>query len=182
MSSIIIAGFPGVGKSTAAKHNHADFVDMESSIYHWDFDDNGNRIPDTNWPNNYVDAIQKNFEFFNVVEYGGRKKITFILTSTHNEVLGEMKKRNLPFFIVAPSKKDKKFYLDTYKKRGNSEEFINKLDKNFESFLEDLDSCEVPIFRMSNRFLEDVCNDRRIIDFISGYMYSKGYKIHDEII
>ena len=180
MSSIIIAGFPGVCKSTASKRNRADFIDMESSIYHWDFDENNNRVPDKNWPHNYIDAVQKNFEFFNTIECGGVKKITFICTSTHKEVIEEMKGRNLPFFIVAPSINDKDFYMDTYRQRGNTREFIRKLDANFSNFLSDINNSGVPVFNLNGKYLEDVCRNPRNIDFMKGYMYAKGYEILEE--
>ena len=75
----VIAGFPGVGKSTAAKLHPDIFIDLESSDYHWIKDKNGNNVCDPDWPMNYVAKI---IALMNV-----ESSHKYILISTHNEVL-----------------------------------------------------------------------------------------------
>lgn len=130
----IIAGFPGVGKSTAAKNKDWMFLDMESSDYHWVVDGEGNKTCHPEWPINYVDAIMN-------AAHDNMSPQLYILISTHNEVLVELDKRHIYYNAVLPKSKD--IYLQRYRERGNTEEFIAKLDANFDSFIESVESTNV---------------------------------------
>ena len=130
----IIAGFPGVGKSTAAKNKDWMFLDMESSDYHWVIDDDGNKTCNPEWPINYVDAIIE-------AAHDNMSPQIYILISTHNEVLAELDKRHIYYNAVLPKSKD--IYLQRYRERGNTEEFIEKLDANFDTFIKSVESTNV---------------------------------------
>lgn len=130
----IIAGFPGVGKSTAANNKHWIFVDMESSDYHWCYDGSGNKLCHPEWPINYVDAIME-------AARDMMQPQLYILISTHNEVLTELDRRGIYYNAVLPKSKD--IYLQRYRERGNSEEFIAKLDSNFDSFIKSVEDTKV---------------------------------------
>lgn len=130
----IIAGFPGVGKSTAAKNKDWMFLDIESSDYHWVVDGEGNKVCHPEWPINYVDAIME------AAKDMGKPQL-YILISTHNEVLTELDKRGIYYNAVLPRSKD--IYLQRYRERGNTEEFITKLDVNFDTFIKSVESTNV---------------------------------------
>jgi len=49
---------------------------------------------------------------------------------------------NIKFITITPKISDKKDYLDSYTKRGNPKEFVNKISDNFESFIRSLDNNE----------------------------------------
>ncbi len=127
----IVAGFPGVGKSMAAELYPEEFIDMESSNYHWMKDENGNKICNPDWPNNYVDRIEDTF--INTPVSG---TILCVCCSTHTEVLKELHNRGLAFIAVMP--KSREYAMDIYRDRGNAESFIRLLDNNFETFRNDL--------------------------------------------
>lgn len=130
----IIAGFPGVGKSTAAKNKSHFFLDMESSDYHWVTDGDGNKTCHPEWPINYVDAIME-------AATDMCSPQLYILISTHNEVLTELDNRRIYYNAVLPKSKD--IYLQRYRERGSTEEFIAKLDENFDTFIKSVESTNV---------------------------------------
>lgn len=130
----IIAGFPGVGKSTAADSKEWMFLDMESSDYHWIASADDTKICNPNWPNNYVDTILE------AARNTGTTHI-YILISTHNEVLAELDRRKIYYTAVLPKSKD--IYIQRYRDRGNDEAFIQKLEENFESFIQSVESTNV---------------------------------------
>ena len=56
----IVAGFPGTGKSTAAEWFPQEFIDMESSDYHWiHINGTGGKKINPEWPNNYIDRAKE---------------------------------------------------------------------------------------------------------------------------
>ena len=130
----IIAGFPGVGKSMAAKTKDWMFLDMESSDYHWIASGDGNKICNPNWPNNYIDAILE-------AARNTSKTHIYILISTHNEVLAELDRRGIYYTAVLPRSKD--IYIQRYADRGNDAAFIQKLKENFETFIKSVESTKV---------------------------------------
>lgn len=84
MKTLIVSAFPGCGKTYLYQHQ-ADIgyciIDVDSS-----------KFKDNNcWEVHYVNYIE------NCIG-----KFDFILVSQHDEVLLELKKRNLPFVTVAP--------------------------------------------------------------------------------
>lgn len=75
---IIIAGFPTIGKSYAKDKHRGKCVDLESSDFHWDTDEDGKKVTSFNWPTNYVEKIK---ELYNESGY------KYICISTHQDVL-----------------------------------------------------------------------------------------------
>ena len=62
----VISGFPAIGKSFLASKFRTMVRDLESSDYHWmknsndEFilNDAGQKIPNPDWPKNYIEAIK----------------------------------------------------------------------------------------------------------------------------
>lgn len=94
MKTIVIAGFPCIGKSYAAKRlqeNGILAVDLESSIFHWNrFDDLV--VPNPTFPHNYIEAIS------NVIG-----KVSYVFLSTHEEVVNALISNGIDFKIVVPT-------------------------------------------------------------------------------
>lgn len=144
----IVAGFPGTGKSFAGSQFPDEFIDMESSDYHWVMEGNVKKChPD--WPNNYLDAIQKTYE-----ETVMTSTILCICTSTHAEVLKGLEERGLHFIAICP--KDKNETIRRYKARGSSEAFIENLNKNFENFRNDILNSPADIVIYSDYYIADI--------------------------
>jgi len=147
---LIIAGFPGVGKSTAAINHPHLFLDMESSDYHWIINGDNSKICNPEWPMNYVDAI------LNVANrIINDKNIPFyICISTHSEVLRELDKRCIYYVAVLPKSKD--LYIQRYKDRGNDEAFINLLNNKFDDFIKDVESSSAFCIYYTDGYLADI--------------------------
>lgn len=160
--NIIIAGFPGVGKSFLTNDNiyyckyghdiHYDVIDLESSIFHWEYNAvTGEKRENPNWVKNYVEAIIAQFKS----SENNRNK--FILISTHEEVLQELANRKITFIIVAPKEQLKNEYMIRYLRRGNDAIFIKNMYSNWYSFQDSLLLTGMPIIRLEEgKYLGDI--------------------------
>lgn len=147
----IVAGFPGVGKSTAASLYPYKFIDMESSYYHWIYDENnGTKECAPNWPNNYVNAI---ISAATTATYPTSQK-QIICISTHKEVLAELTARGIAFDAVCPNSKD--IYIQRYIDRGNNEAFVELLRAKFESFVQDVVNSNAGIVYYTDGYFSDL--------------------------
>ena len=106
----IICGFAGIGKSTVARNN-TGFVDLESTPFEKDWD-------------RYVKVAE------HIANNG-----YIVLLSCHKELREKLRSKNIDYLLVIPKKDQKAEYLQRYKNRGNTENFINLLDSNWKSFL-----------------------------------------------
>ena len=148
----IVAGFPGTGKSFGGKYFPNEFLDMESSDYHWiHINGTGGKVCNPDWPNNYLDAVEK---AYNETVFSGT--IFCVCTSTHSEVLKGLHERGLRFIAICP--KDKEETIRRYKERGSSEAFIENLDKNFENFRNDV---------LNSHAQMVICTDEYVVDVMS---------------
>lgn len=139
--SVLIFGFPGVGKSYAKEHEEEyglSLQDSDSSHFHWLYRDNefkdpvldedGKKVIHPEWPANYVRYI----------ELTGREqsiKPDFIFVSTHEEVMKALLPLRFMSYTLVPTIDQKERYLKLYKERGSSDEFIELMDKNWEKFI-----------------------------------------------
>lgn len=147
---LVIAGFPGIGKSYLYNNNTYGY-----KIY----DSDSSKFPkDENWPNNYLDYIT------NIIEKAD--ELTIILTSTHKEVLQGLISRNIKFIIVSPMEYNniKMNFINRYKSRGSNEKFIDFMNNNWSKFMKDIDEinnssvlCD-HITIGSYKYLEDIIN------------------------
>ena len=169
----IVAGFPGVGKSTAAEKYPDKYVDMESSDYHWSYTGDGIKSVNPMWPNNYVDAIIK--EATNMVDtLEGIKPQRIICISTHKEVLGVLSARGIYFDAVCPRTKD--IYIQRYIDRGNNEAFVSLLQKKFEDFISDLKDSDAHSIYFTDGYFSDIFNkDLFVHHFFNGSCFPKHY-------
>lgn len=149
-NKLIIAGFPGVGKSSAAKNMPEKFIDMESSDYHWIYKD-GIKCTNPEWPKNYITAILECANKF----YDINNTHLYICISTHKEVLDELGNLGLYFMAIVP--KTKALYLQRYKERGSSKEFIDLLDNKFEDFIGDIEKSTAFGIYYTDDYLQNVC-------------------------
>lgn len=159
MKKIIIAGFPGTGKSTYAsmENTKLNAIDLESSDFHWIYE-NGEKVKNPDWPNNYVEEIIRicnNLDDDNA----------YIMCSTHKEVLLKLKNLGMRFIIVAPYSKD--VYIKRYINRGSSESFIKSLNDNWDNYMDDIKSYNV----------HTICSDKYISDLFDSMDYYR-YRMH----
>lgn len=161
---IIIAGFPGVGKSYAGTANPGVVADLESSDFHWIYDKDGNKHQHPAWPYNYFQAAEMlALETEGLPDY---KDLMYVCISTHHEVLKILKDHKIPFVIYAPESKD--VALRRYAERGSSEAFIKSLDENWDKYMNDLKEIDMPMI-MSDTYLKEALD----MDGTYAYMLDK---------
>ena len=142
--SVLIFGFPGIGKTYAFEHQeelNLTLQDSDSSHFHWVYpegdeefknpvlDEYGEKVPHPAWPSNYAQYI----------ELTGReqvKKPDYIMISTHEIVMNTLANLKFESFTIIPDKSAKNYFLELYKKRGSNEAFIKMMSDNWEGFID----------------------------------------------
>lgn len=128
---MIISGFPGIGK-TKLESKYESVIDLDG-IYIFDLTHKQRNMNfeklkgidkpfNKNWPFCYIEDIKGK-----VLEYN------IVLICQEKQLLLELDKQNIDYIIVYPQKDCIDEYMQRYKKRGNSEEYINKKRKLFYS-------------------------------------------------
>lgn len=104
---IIICGFAGIGKTSirdaVPSYQKISLYDLSSHAF----------VKDPGWEKNYVECAA-----------ALAKKYDYVFTSTHDVVINELIRRNEKFYIVYPYRHCKDEYVERFRKRGNSEEYI----------------------------------------------------------
>lgn len=131
MRTRIIAGFPGVGKSTFVEKNPALAIDADSSQFSWMMS-MGVRIRNPSFPANYIERIKSLI---------GTYEIIFV--STHKEVREVLRDNCIFYYLSYPDKRKKAEYLARYAARGNDDAFVKLLDKNWDAWIEELQQWSV---------------------------------------
>lgn len=131
-NTLIISGFPGIGKSYFFRKNKDKIVlDSDSSKFSWIKDANGNNTKerDPNFPNNYIEHIKDNIS-----------KADIILVSSHKNVRDALVQNNIQFTLVYPNREIKWEYIQRYIDRGSDNPFIDLLITNWDNFLDELEA------------------------------------------
>lgn len=63
-----------------------------------------------------------------------------ILTSTHEAVLEELKNRDMDYYVIIPEEGLINEYINRYKARGSTQEFIDLVSSNWHAWLQDIKS------------------------------------------
>lgn len=129
---LIVCGFPGVGKSTAA-NNRSDIDDAESSAFGWIFDPEDPVKPrkrNPEFPANYVNHIEN---------VSSRYGYPIVLVSSHKEVREELDKKGIPYIIVIPRKDAKEEYLRRYIARGSGAEFVCLISQMWDKWIDEIE-------------------------------------------
>ncbi len=122
---IVISAFPGVGKTYFYNYMR----DVERPGYVPDIkDSDSSKFPKQGFPLNYVQAIKKDLNHFDIQ-----------LVSSHIEVRQRLAVRNIDYYLVFPHCDLKEAYLSRYERRGSPQAFIDLLDNNWENWIR---SCE----------------------------------------
>ena len=154
----IISGFPGTGKSTAAKLLPGIVIDLESSDFHWTDPKAEEKVQHPEWPANYITAIRAlAFETDGLKNY---RDLLYVLISGHAQVLNRLDELGIDYAISYPALDAKEEYLQRYIDRGNTPEFIEKLSANYEKYIADLKSHGKPEIPLAEgEYLFDKLND-----------------------
>lgn len=129
---MIISGFPGIGKTELAK-KYENVIDLDGMPYIYELTLEQEKISyeklkgtfkekSNNWPENYIEEILKR-----------QKQYDIVLICQHQELLEKLNERNIDYITVFPNITCKEEYSKRYKDRGNSEQYIEKKVKSFDS-------------------------------------------------
>lgn len=114
-TGVIICGFAGIGKSYLAKNGikgiGVGIVDLESTPFQKDW-------------KTYVRVASH-------MKYNGY----VVLTSCHKELRQAFSDAMIEVNVVMPMPEDKEAYLERYKARGDSEQFIKMMSDNWDNFV-----------------------------------------------
>ena len=128
MSGMIIAGFPGVGKSHFKGETHLKASDSDSSQFSWVINEAGEKVRNPDFPKSYLDHIEEAVKTHDVV-----------FVSTHPQVLKGLVERKLFHTIVYPDRTLKETYLCRYALRGSPSEFVSLMDSKWDEFITDIE-------------------------------------------
>lgn len=116
--TLLISAFPGTGKSYFFKNSKKKVLDSDSSTF-----------DKSEFPDNYIKHIKENIGEADV-----------IMISSHKEVRDALVKNDMKFILVYPERELKDEYIERYKERGNDPKFIELLDKNWDSWITELEN------------------------------------------
>lgn len=139
MKTIIISGFPGIGKTHFKENSDLCVLDSDSSKFN-----------KSEFPENYITHIKENIG-----------KVDIILVSSHETVRNALVDNDIDFTLVFPVSGSKDIYLDRYMQRGSPPAFIDLISKNWDSWIEDLKNqrnCDRYQLKR-NRFLSDIIHE-----------------------
>jgi len=126
MRTKIISAFPGMGK-TYYYNAHKDIcLDSDSSEFSWVID-NGVRVRNPDFPNNYIKHIKENIG-----------KYKYIFVSSHKEVREALLDNCIFFYLIFPQENFKENFIQRYIDRGSPKEFIELVSKNWELWIGEL--------------------------------------------
>lgn len=145
--SIIICGFPGIGKTTLSEMIRNKFKNLsviDSEELHSD---------KLTFPKSYVENIKNSLN-----------KINVILSSANPIVIEELINQNIWFTLFYPSLKRKNEMIELYKLRADNEKMIKYMSQNYENIIHrynNINSCNKIILENNGDFIsnnEDILN------------------------
>lgn len=149
--AIVIAGFPGIGKSFLFKHKNIKAADSDSSLFSWVTVD-GVRKRNPDFPKNYIEHIQK-----------ASRKNDVVLVSTHADVRKALDAAGICYALVYPEQSCKQEYIDRYVGRDSPETFCKMMSEKFNDFVAecmDHSSPEAHHYQLKkHQFLSTVLDD-----------------------
>jgi hypothetical protein len=149
--TMVICGFPGVGKSHIA--HWPGVLDLDSSQFRTKqenpSDPLGSRIVyNEDWANDMVLAVQ------NELRKGENR---YVLVSTHKELRNKLREAGIRYVIVAPDNGLRDEYMQRYLRRGSDADFIYKAGREYSNMLICLSFDDAPvIYLKSGQYLSDV--------------------------
>ena len=166
---IIIAGFAGIGKTTI-NDKYSNVIDLDATPYVYD-DSNlmhltveerkgrDDRLPNPAWPENYIEAIKKAKEKYNI-----------ILVWERPDIVNEYIKAGIDFYVCYPPSEHLDLYKKRYSDRGNPKKYETKKMKEYWERLE---------------FYETIKDLKRIIlneQYLEDYLINQGYNLIPNVI
>lgn len=128
--TVVISGFPAIGKSYLAEHFPGSARDMESSNWHWFVDKHGKELNPA-WPGNYIEQIA-------ALDKSGMYRA--VCVSSHQLVREEMAKAGIKYTNIVPGDNEvmKAIILQRCKDRHSPEAFIKDLEEHYSEYVQSM--------------------------------------------
>jgi len=126
MATKVISGFPAIGKSYAAENSTLLCVDVDSSSFNWIVNPDGTRVPNPEFPQNYIDHIKFQIK---------HDFLDFVFVSSHESVRQCLQNNFIDFTIVVPALNCKKEYYKRMEHRGSPMSLIQLVMDNWNDWL-----------------------------------------------
>jgi len=131
-NTLVISGFPGIGKSYAQQHSKGIVLDSDSSQFSWSrnadgtilTDEKGAKIRHPQFPNNYMEHIKGNLGYADI-----------IFVSSHDNVREALNKASIPHVLVYPAAEMKEEMVQRYIDRGSPKSFVELIRNNWDNFI-----------------------------------------------
>lgn len=124
--SIIVLGFPAVGKTHFTKKFESEFSISDADVPLNSRDKNFNR--------KYVSFIKKMC----------RSDINYIFTSVDGDLIDRIKSddffKDVPKYIIYPSRELKADYIERFRDRGNNQEYVSYMSDNWDAIIDKIES------------------------------------------
>ncbi len=134
---VIISGFSNIGKSYLIKNNSINCIDFDTCYF--------KKID--NWINIYVECV-----------LALKEKYDYVLITTYGEILNELNKRNIEYYLVYPKRELKEEYRNRAIKRGSDKDFIEGFFSRWDTHIDDCikNKNKNKIVLNENEYLSDV--------------------------
>lgn len=113
---VIVSGFSNIGKSSLKKYKDICCIDLDTCYF--------NKID--NWVNVYIECI-----------LALKEKYDCVLITTYGDVLQELNKRNIKYYLVYPKRELKEEYQQRAIRRGSDKDFIEGFFSRWDSHIDD---------------------------------------------
>lgn len=136
----VVSAFPGTGKTYYCNNKANTVLDSDSSKFDKQY-----------FPINYIEHIQKSLL---------GESISRIFVSSHKIVRDALVNNNIYFLLIYPNIELKNEYIQRYKNRNNTTEFISLLENNWETWIDELDN-QIGCSKLklkSEEFISDIFN------------------------
>jgi hypothetical protein len=142
-NTVVISAFPACCKNGIFKDTKYSIVCLypEFSKYCW-VDDSADIDPA--FPDNYIKGIKESMG-----------KVDFIFVLSHKLIRDALKENNIKYVLIYPDVSLKKEFLDRMRWRGTPSKFIEMMDKNFETYIKEFETC--PLGTVSGNLKSDCC-------------------------
>lgn len=138
---IIISGFSNIGKSSLKEYKNINYIDLDTCYF--------NKI-DSSWINIYIECI-----------LALKDKYDYVLITTHGDVLHELNKRKIKYYLVYPKIELKEEYKKRAIKRKSNQNFIEGFFSRWDTHINDCikNPNKNKIILQENQYLSDVILD-----------------------
>lgn len=158
MSGKVISVFAGLGKTTVG-NKYKNVLDLRSSAYRCDYSNikesdyekmkcSTKRIPNPDWPTNYLQAIKE-----------AQEKYDLVLVPSNLDIRELLTENKIDFIFVLPekTKEVRAELIKRYENRGNSNELITQVISYFDTWSRNQSDYDYPIeILKKGQYLEDL--------------------------